>query len=150
METKNCIVGEELLLLFSLDILESINCLHSCKIIHADVKPDNFLFCGPLPDPAALKADLTALSAGLAARRPLGASSSSSSSSSRRPSSVKLIDFGRCIDMTLFREGTDFMAKVKTDGFQCKEMVEGKPWTYQIDLFGVMATIYVLLKVTQR
>ena len=139
-------MGEELLLLFSLDILEVIDRLHSCKIIHADVKPDNFLFCGPLPDPASLKADLMALSAGLASRRPLGANASSSSSS-RRPSTVKLIDFGRCIDMTLFREGTDFMAKVKTEGFQCKEMVEGKPWTYQIDLFGVMATIHVLLKV---
>merc|ERR1719419_696111 len=48
--------------------------------------------------------------------------------------------------MTMFPEGTNFMAKVKTKGFQCQEMIEGKPWTYQIDYFGLLATIYILLK----
>ena len=134
-------------MLLSLEMLQVVDRLHSCQIIHADVKPDNFLFCGPLPDPAALKADLAAASA--SSRRPFGENlpPSSSSNTSSRPSLVKLIDFGRCIDMTLFREGTNFLAKVKTDGYQCQEMIEGKPWTYQIDLFGILASIFVLLRV---
>jgi checkpoint serine/threonine-protein kinase len=48
--------------------------------------------------------------------------------------------------MTFFRPGTNFMAKVKTEGFQCQEMIEGRPWTYQIDMFGVMACIYIIAK----
>lgn len=45
---------------------------------------------------------------------------------------LKLIDFGRSIDMKLLPEGTTFMTVVKTDGFQCNEMKENRPWTYQV------------------
>ena len=35
-------------------------------------------------------------------------------------------------DMTQFSPDTTFMAKVKTDGFQCIEMTTDRPWTYQV------------------
>lgn len=47
--------------------------------------------------------------------------------------------------MKLFPENTTFKYVVKTEGFTCTEMLEDKPWTYQTDLFGVAATIHVLL-----
>lgn len=46
---------------------------------------------------------------------------------------LKLIDFGRSIDMTLLPEDTTFTTVVTTDGFQCNEMKEGRPWTYQVN-----------------
>ncbi|KAL5019395.1 hypothetical protein ScPMuIL_005117 [Solemya velum] len=46
--------------------------------------------------------------------------------------------------MTKYSPGTTFMAKVKTDGFQCVEMKTNRPWTYQTDLFSLLGTVHVL------
>lgn len=43
-----------------------------------------------------------------------------------------LIDFGQSIDMTLFPDGAQFTAHCMTSGFQCTEMLSGRPWTYQV------------------
>ena len=45
---------------------------------------------------------------------------------------LKIIDFGRSIDMRLFPTGTTFSTDCHTDGFQCVEMKEGRPWTKQV------------------
>ena len=45
---------------------------------------------------------------------------------------MKLIDFGRSIDMTLFPAGTTFNANCYTEDFQCIEMKESRPWTTQV------------------
>lgn len=34
--------------------------------------------------------------------------------------------------MRLFPEGTAFTARCQTSGFQCTEMLSGKPWNYQV------------------
>lgn len=43
-----------------------------------------------------------------------------------------LIDLGQSVDMELFPEGTAFTGKCLTSGFQCTEMLSGKPWNYQV------------------
>lgn len=43
-----------------------------------------------------------------------------------------LIDFGQSIDMNLFPDGAQFTAHCMTSGFQCTEMLSGRPWTYQV------------------
>lgn len=48
---------------------------------------------------------------------------------------VQLIDFGRCIDMTLFPPKTTFTYMVKTADFICHEMRDKLPWTYQVNSF---------------
>ena len=48
---------------------------------------------------------------------------------------LKLIDFGRTIDMNFFPEDTTFLSKVNTSGFQCIEMRTDQPWTYQVTHF---------------
>ena len=45
---------------------------------------------------------------------------------------LKLIDFGRAVDLHLFPEGTTFTANCYTDSFQCVEMKAGRRWTYQV------------------
>lgn len=47
---------------------------------------------------------------------------------------LKLIDFGRSIDMKLFPAGTTFSANCYTEDFQCIEMKEGRAWTTQVQL----------------
>ena len=47
---------------------------------------------------------------------------------------LKLIDFGRSIDMKLFPAGTTFSANCYTEDFQCIEMKEGRAWTTQVPL----------------
>lgn len=44
-----------------------------------------------------------------------------------------LVDLGQSIDLDLFPEGTAFTAKCLTSGFQCTEMLSGKPWNYQVN-----------------
>lgn len=43
-----------------------------------------------------------------------------------------LIDLGQSIDMELFPQGTAFTVSCLTSGFQCTEMLSGKPWNYQV------------------
>ncbi|XP_039295868.1 mitotic checkpoint serine/threonine-protein kinase BUB1 isoform X2 [Nilaparvata lugens] len=110
--------------LLSIQLFDIVDHLHKCRIIHGDVKPDNFvLFSIPSSDPHNI--------------------------------CIKLIDFGRSIDMSLLPDGVEFRRVVKTEDFQCTEMRDGKPWTYQTDLFGLAGTTYLLLmgeymKVTKR
>lgn len=34
---------------------------------------------------------------------------------------------------------------VQTDGFTCPEMLEGRQWSYQTDIFCVAGTVHVML-----
>lgn len=43
-----------------------------------------------------------------------------------------LIDLGQSIDMKLFSDSTAFTARCRTSGFQCTEMLSGRPWSYQV------------------
>ena len=45
---------------------------------------------------------------------------------------LRVIDFGRSIDMKLFPAGTKFTTNCYTDDFQCVEMKEGRPWTTEV------------------
>ncbi|XP_055917822.1 uncharacterized protein LOC129950058 [Eupeodes corollae] len=108
------VMHESLVMHFSSQILNIIHCLHKSKIIHADIKPDNFLL---------MRVPNTDL----------------------HYPSLRLIDFGCALDMTLFPEGTQFRKIIQTDGFTCIEMQEGRPWSYETDLFCVAGTVHVML-----
>ncbi|XP_041449804.1 putative mediator of RNA polymerase II transcription subunit 26 isoform X1 [Drosophila obscura] len=110
------VMHESLVMHFSAQICNIVDHLHRQHIVHADIKPDNFLLMrvpsvdSPLP-------------------------------------SLRLIDFGCAIDMSLFPDGehTKFRKVVQTDGFTCIEMQEGRPWSYETDLFCIAATVHVML-----
>lgn len=58
---------------------------------------------------------------------------------------LQLIDFGVSIDMKLFKEKQTFSYIHNDKAFNCVEMREGRPWTYQLDLYGLAGVIHVLL-----
>lgn len=58
---------------------------------------------------------------------------------------LQLIDFGSAIDMDCYSKDDEFRYVVKTENFTCCEMRENKPWTYQIDLFGICGTVHVII-----
>ncbi|NXS70672.1 BUB1 kinase, partial [Pandion haliaetus] len=113
------VMPQALVVYFAVKILYMVEELHSCKIIHGDIKPDNFILGEFLDNDTC---DIDGLSHGLT-----------------------LIDLGQSIDMKLFPEGTAFTAKCETSGFQCIEMLTQKPWNYQTDYFGIAATVYCML-----
>ncbi|KAF1444174.1 Mitotic checkpoint serine/threonine-protein kinase BUB1, partial [Pygoscelis papua] len=113
------VMPQALVIYFAVKILYMVEELHSCKIIHGDIKPDNFILGEFLDNDTC---DIDGLSHGLT-----------------------LIDLGQSIDMKLFPEETAFTAKCETSGFQCIEMLMQKPWNYQTDYFGIAATVYCML-----
>ncbi|NXU75917.1 BUB1 kinase, partial [Oreotrochilus melanogaster] len=115
------VMPQALVIYFAVKILYMVEELHSCQIIHGDIKPDNFIL-GERQFLDNDTCDIDGLSHGLT-----------------------LIDLGQSIDMKLFPEGTAFTAKCETSGFQCIEMLTQKPWSYQTDYFGIAATIYCML-----
>merc|ERR1712048_583716 len=59
---------------------------------------------------------------------------------------LQLIDYGRAIDTHLFPPGATFSSEdAMASGLECPEMLQGRPWTTQIDLFAAAACIHFLL-----
>ena len=58
---------------------------------------------------------------------------------------LKLIDYGRSIDITLYKPGTLFSGDCHTDSFRCIEMQKKLPWTFQPDIFGIASVVHCLL-----
>lgn len=114
--TRN--MDEYIVMHLTSQILDLIDHLHSSQIIHADVKPDNFLLMS--------KINMENLS---------------------RPS-IQLIDFGLAVDMQLLKNMHPYgevQFKLVAEEDPCIEMRELKPWTYQVDLFGVAGTAHAML-----
>uniref|UniRef100_A0A8C7KNA4 Mitotic checkpoint serine/threonine-protein kinase BUB1 n=1 Tax=Oncorhynchus kisutch TaxID=8019 RepID=A0A8C7KNA4_ONCKI len=114
------VMPQPLVIYFTVCMLHMVEQLHSIHIVHADIKPDNFLLGDRFLENKSFDPDN--LYHGLA-----------------------LIDLGQSIDMTLFPEGTSFTAKCMTSGFQCTEMRSGRPWNYQTDYFGIAGTVYCMI-----
>lgn len=58
---------------------------------------------------------------------------------------IKLIDFGRSIDLNFFPKEQTFTAALNTKNFICTEMMENRSWKHQVDLFCMASTIYTLV-----
>ncbi|XP_077367336.1 mitotic checkpoint serine/threonine-protein kinase BUB1 isoform X2 [Festucalex cinctus] len=112
------VMPQPLVIYFAVCILRMLEELHAACIVHADVKPDNFV---------------------------LGQRFVENDEVGNLDHGLVLIDMGQSIDMDLFPLGTAFTARCLTSSFQCTEMLSGKPWSYQTDLFGVAGTLHVLL-----
>ncbi|XP_029589839.1 mitotic checkpoint serine/threonine-protein kinase BUB1 isoform X3 [Salmo trutta] len=114
------VIPQPLVIYFTVCILHMVEQLHNIHIVHADIKPDNFLLGERFLENKSFDQD-------------------------NLDHGLSLIDLGQSIDMTLFPEGTAFTAKCMTSGFQCTEMQSGRPWNYQTDYFGIAGTVYCMI-----
>jgi checkpoint serine/threonine-protein kinase len=91
-------MGGLLVTYFAIQLGRVLEQVHALGIIHADVKPDNLMIMAPV---LSEKASLDELLA--------------------RPA-IKLIDWGRAIDMNHFA-GQEFYGRAGTNAFDCIEMI---------------------------
>ncbi|KAM0339831.1 hypothetical protein ACHAPU_010784 [Fusarium lateritium] len=125
----SAVMDEQLAMFFTIELLRTVEALHSKSVLHGDLKADNCLLrLDALSDDESLTNQWKANGAGGWSSR-----------------GVVLIDFGRGIDMRAFVPEVEFIADWKTSAQDCAEMREGRPWTWQIDYHGLAGTIHTLL-----
>ncbi|KAI3904008.1 hypothetical protein MKW92_018246 [Papaver armeniacum] len=121
----NKTLEEELCMYYCIEMLHMLEMLHKVGIIHGDFKPDNLLI-------RYAQNDLT--EEGFCGR-----------TGSWHDQGLCLIDWGRGIDLRLFPDGTEFKGDCRTSGFRCVEMQENRPWTFQVDLYGLCVNVHLML-----
>jgi checkpoint serine/threonine-protein kinase len=131
-ESNGGTLDEQLVMFFAIEIFRTVEALHSKGIIHGDLKPDNIL----------IRFDSASSNSNDAVWSPQYQRSGAGGWSEK---GVLLIDFGRGIDMRMFRPEVQFIADWKTTEADCAEMREMRPWTFQVDYHGLAGTIHSLL-----
>jgi checkpoint serine/threonine-protein kinase len=123
------VMDESLVMFFAIELFRTIEALHSKGILHGDLKADNCLArFDPIPDADVWSSKYRKDGTGGWSKK-----------------GVALIDFGRGIDMKVFRPDVQFIADWKTGPQDCAEMRELRPWTYQIDYHGLAGIIHSML-----
>lgn len=143
-------IDEVLAMFFSIELFRTVEALHATGILHGDIKADNCLvrLDESLPTDPPTKA-LSLLDLGdssTPATDPRdGPAYAPSGRFGWRAKGLALIDFGRAIDMNAFVGGVQFLADWETGTHECNEIREARPWTHQIDLYGIAGVVHVLL-----
>ena len=130
--TPTGVLDEMICMFFTVELLRTVEALHSKGIMHGDLKADNCLVrLSPTDPPSSSDTWSPAYS-------PSGSEGWSSKG-------LLLIDFGRGIDMRAFSTDVQFIADWKTSKQDCAEMREMRPWTWQIDYWGIAGVAHTLL-----
>ena len=125
-------LDELLVFFFTIELLRFLEGMHTAGLIHGDLKIDNCLLrLEELPGGASSLSSIY---------QPAG-------EGGWKYRGVKVIDFGRTIDTSLFpaHHSQQFIADWPTDDRDCFEIREGRPWTYQTDYFGLAGIVYCML-----
>ena len=105
---------EPIAMFFMIELLNILEKLQKSNIIHGDIKPDNFLVT----------------------RQPDFRTEAKTCSDMFKnvKATMEMIDFGVSIDMSLFHKGQSFKHKFDKVDSRCPEMLEDKPWTYEVSI----------------
>jgi checkpoint serine/threonine-protein kinase len=123
------VMDETMVMFFTIELFRTLEALHSKGILHGDLKADNCLVrLDAVPDSDVWTSKYRRDGTGGWSKK-----------------GVALIDFGRGIDMKVFRPDVQFIADWKTGPQDCAEMRELRPWTYQIDYHGLAGIVHSML-----
>ena len=122
---------EALVFHLAIQLLDIVGRLHQAGILHADIKPDNVMIVPSSNRSPTWPDSWTAqeIDDAVLASSP----------------NVKLIDFGRSLDLTLYPDRAATFLHTFVSADKCPEMIEGRPWSYQLDYFGLAVSIYTML-----
>lgn len=121
---------EVVAMFFTVELSRVLEGFHDAGFLHGDFKIDNCL----------LRLDEVAGGA-----RNWCGTYRSDGSGGWSSKGVCVIDFGRTIDLRQYADGQSFSTKWTTDKHDCPEMMQGRPWTYQPDYYGLACCAHVLL-----
>ncbi|KAI9144517.1 hypothetical protein BKA69DRAFT_799854 [Paraphysoderma sedebokerense] len=136
-------LDELLVVFYTIELFKLVEELHCNRIIHGDLKPDNILLRSNASPPS------SSSSSG-----PKSMANHEEWSSQYHPDGrhgwdrkgIKLIDWGRSIDLNFFPPGTKFLADWEpVDKIDCIEVMNGWEWRYEIDYWGCAVVIYAML-----
>ncbi|KAL8931856.1 MAG: hypothetical protein Q9211_006687, partial [Gyalolechia sp. 1 TL-2023] len=128
-DSPSGVLDEPIVMFFTVEVLRTMESIHSVGILHGDLKADNCLVRLHHDDKEG-HWDPTYHRDGAHGWASKG---------------LSLIDFGRGIDMRQFGPETQFIADWKTSKHDCPEMREMRPWTYQVDYWGCAGVVHSLL-----
>ena len=118
-------LDEVLAMFLSVELLRTVEECHGVGVLHGDFKADNCL----------CRFDGSELSEAYQRTGSFG----------WEENGMTLIDFGRGIDFRAFRPEVKFVADWASSAQDCVEIREARPWTWQIDYFGMAGVIHSLL-----
>ena len=124
------VLDEIVAMFFTVELLRTVDAMHAQGILHGDLKADNCLVRLSPISPQSEDWDLQFHRDGSFGWASKG---------------LCLIDFGRGIDLRHFRADVGFVADWKTGKADCVEMRELRPWTWQVDYWGMAGVIHSLL-----
>lgn len=136
-------LDEALAMFFTVELLRTVEALHTCGILHGDIKADNCLI--RFDDSNHKHTTPSTPLIDLDQDQPREAHYSPRGAHGWHAKGLSLIDFGRSIDMHAFRENVQFIADWEPSTYECNEIRETRPWTHQIDLYGIAGTVHVML-----
>ncbi|ORY05882.1 hypothetical protein K493DRAFT_333378 [Basidiobolus meristosporus CBS 931.73] len=119
-------MDELTVMFFTVELLKIIEGLHNIQVLHADLKADNLLLRLENAD----RWDEQYSPTGEHGWGKKG---------------LKLIDFGKAVDLTLFPEGCRFRSRNKGGAYDCPQVREKRCWTYHIDYYGLANIIHTML-----
>lgn len=128
------VLDETIAMFFTVELLRTIEAMHSLGILHGDLKADNCLVRLP-----------PSSSSSSSSSEHWNAEYSASGSGGWFHKGLCLIDFGRAIDLHHFLPQVTFIADWKTDNADCPEMRALRPWTWQVDYWGIVCIAHSLL-----
>lgn len=123
------VLDEVIAMFFTVELLRTVESMHVTGILHGDLKADNCLVRLP-PTSSSAEWDSKYQASGGGGWAQKG---------------LCLIDFGRGIDLRQFIPEVQFVADWKTGKTDCAEMREMRPWTWQVDYWGIAGVAHSLL-----